>query len=1020
MNDLQLGGRGTTLARSLFACGCLASLLLAMMAQVSAADDRAAEHRTKLGQSVYSGKGLSQASLKSALRYEPLAELRNARREDRAGAASSESPGSQLGQAQADPSAPTDIRLRPRFQLETPRGHAMLEPLPSAGPEAFVRVHAFGAVYAMADAETILWNRTTLSLYEDWGVWSIGVPAVPMGWNPFLPIPDYSENPFAVGDINGDGHDDVAIAHVLFPGLRPPDQWIPFLTVLDGRTGDTIWWKEFPNRASVLHVVAAELDPSPGQELIIGIEGSGEPSRLEAIDLEGAPLVERPLWTFKKGTGARFLHVEAVPGPTDLIAASWSPATFSTPLLGAPQPRGQVVLIDGETGQTRWTTSTTGFPRTFRVDRAGDRLVIQDMFDPWADITTPYLDRRYTLRAISLADGTELASAVRSSAIMLDLEIGNIDADGETEWVATELAVREVDGRLLSTRVSVFEANGSVRWSHEASAEPHMPLLEYYEGVAVAGGADPMVVVAILKGRMEGFPGRDSGLPLDVPAGVVRYTQELLALDADASAPEARWHLEDQGVFPPFVTTGTAEGRAAILIGTEGLGGRAYDPRTGTRFGDLHVIAEPTRVMARDLGGDESKDLLVAAQSGVLTALDGSQLDAATPGALWSTVLDGPIHDVQLGDLTGDSIPEAVVAATRQVAAVNLADGRVLWSYARPPSRPDEVFWTVGVGDVDGDQSGDVVVPGQRLIALEGSTGVTLWEWEPAIQGGDPSNFSSVALADGDGDGALDAAAAYTIDYPKTLAARNVVGNVLVSGQTGEPLWEHRRAMPRLRPRLWRSVLTYSNAQPPYDPRFVFTYDVPSQQDPLGNPNTQIDVISGRNGQPVFSSGRLDHTYMATRMVRSPRGGDEVVAFARSGFAAVANQKPAVETYASEDDGNFNVFDGAFASLVPGEQHVVLGQITGNRMPIAVYPAATTWEPGGANPGPMAQWDDVTRAFGSLEVEIADLEDDGVDEIIALTYDWAGYFAVTYFEGLSHLVLDPTRHGIEILEAIPA
>lgn len=891
--------------------------------------------------------------------------------------------------------AGTPMSLRARLVHETPREHGPFAPLPSAGPEAFVRVHAYGAVVAMADAGRPLWYRSATSHYADWGIESRAVPLVLVGSAPSSPLALVSENPFAVGDVTGDGHDDVVVAHYVF---SPAALKGSYATLLDGLTGVTLWWQRF--EGFLTHVVAADLDPSPGAEVILAREPPDGPSVLVALDLEPEPstdaLEARTLWRSEAGpAGTRFLHVDRVSADPARIAASWSARD-----LGAPSPKGSLTLLDASGNQV-WFLPTGGWVRTFRSDPAGGALVVQEMVDP-IDPVTKVQTWRYRISALSLADGSSLASTWREGALMLSLGVGDADGDGETEWAVAEIALTlgipfVAPPRWVLTRVALLEQDAGPRWIYEASsdADREMP-----RALEIIGGPRPAVIVAV------------SRVLEDVPAGYADWSDSLFAIAGDSEgAASILWRTDNGGLSPLFLLPIEAAGRTAVLLGTEGFGGAALDAETGARLAGLPVLAEPTSVEALDVDGDGDLDLLVGGRSGVVAAMDVSGGSSGPPPTLWATAVDGPVHDLALGDLDGDGRVEVVVAASREVAALRASDGHLLWTHRRPASRMAELYWTVGVGDVDGDRAHDVIVPGQRLLALRGSNGALLWEYEPQ-GGGGPSNFSTVALADVNGDGAADVGAEFTMDPPYTLAPRHVIGFVVVDGRAGTPLWVRRAAAPGGRAVLWRSAVTY---EAPGGPRFAFAS---IQDHSLGAPTDRVprprlDVFEGASGESAWTSDKLPRGESpSVLLTHSPRGGDELVDFNWYGISRGTPEEVA------ETETTKTILDATFARLRSGEDYVIVGGKQGDgRISLEVYPAGVVWSGGGPDPGPVASW----GGASGLAVDaprVVDLDGDGVDEIVALPFDLEGWRRVAQLEGVTVSGgADVRPHGFAILEA---
>lgn len=823
-----------------------------------------------------------------------------------------------------------------------------------------------------------------------------------MGTDPTNALTLVSENPFAVGDFDGDGIDDVAVIHLVninFPAT--PVLVRSFVTVLDGETGKTLWWRKYA--ALVSHLVAADVNGAGGQELVVAIEREYENSTLEAIGFQGSPLSATALWTFKPGPiAAAFIHVDRMSG-VEGIAVSWSSQGQTD--LG---PKGHLVMLDPGSGAVRWQKESDGYVRTFREDPLTGELTLQEI-----DADPPGVDQAresYMIRSVSIADGSQVGEVLREDALMLRMELGDVDGDGAAEVAVTEIVFHTGTTRVASARISVLERDGTVRWRYELPVSQTgldgEDLLPTPHGLAIVPGERPVVLVA------------STSQWYDAVRAETGTSDSLLAFAGDATGDaEPLWRDDNDRAWRTPLFLDVIEGSTAI-VGTMGLGAEAYDATTGTLLSRLPILADPYAVEAHDVNADGTRDLLVAGGSGVLFALDGKGLGSDPPEVLWAAPVEGSIRDLEIGDLTGDGAPEAVVAATGQVVAISLRDGSVLWSHRGAAERPPDFLWSVTVGDMTGDGRADVAVPGEQLVALDGPTGDVLWTFEPD-GGGDPSHFSEVALLDADGDGILDAGAQYAWKLPM-VAARHILGRVAIEGETGDPLWHEEHKEPNAIPQLFRGVVGYATDA---GPRLALGYLDGAPDEDIVDWNPKVDVLDPGTGEQIWSSDKLQGSGpFIEALLHSPAGGDELFEF---DWEAGWRSTPTGSTRPMLLHDNISIFDATFARLGEDRQPYLATAQTGLKpFRIALYSPGTVWGEEVVDPQPVATWQDGgvlgPRVLGGRQVSSVDLDGRGTDEIVGLDLDAEAYSTVHRFEGILVNVTDLSRHGIVVLEAVGA
>src|SRR5207253_1633149 len=135
---------------------------------------------------------------------------------------------------------------------------------------SYVIVYSDGTVAANSAGGSVIWNHGSLE-FTQWtgryptvrnGVATPSTPTIAIGFDPINPLLEAREHPFIVGDLNGDGVDDVALAHFFYHvisidgynggnGVRNGGT---FVTVLDGRNGNLLWSHMYPGYVSNLAI----------------------------------------------------------------------------------------------------------------------------------------------------------------------------------------------------------------------------------------------------------------------------------------------------------------------------------------------------------------------------------------------------------------------------------------------------------------------------------------------------------------------------------------------------------------------------------------------------------------------------------------------------------------------------------------------------------------------------------------------------------------------------------------------
>ncbi|MFD0606750.1 FG-GAP repeat domain-containing protein [Streptomyces aureus] len=611
------------------------------------------------------------------------------------------------------------VTISPKSALEGVRGLAATVPAGGKGGDYFT-LHSLGSVQRSKADGTALWRRDNASLYADWGVknsrpWQTEpYPArIVMGYNAVSPFTPASDQGYVTGDLTGDGVDDVVFsASVGVNPYRPftsPGSTLPngtFVTVLDGKTGKTLWSKLYAYAYNVKLVgKTLVVTDAPYYNLNSPATATATVSGLRFAYADGA-LKPTDTWTYDTEVRDRTAWGALEDLGGGLVAASYNQRKTAT-----TAGRGRTLVLDTTDGQVKWKTDSALYSRQLHLDTARGRLVALEQSDPNDGV-------KYEIDTYSLADGRRTTLDTRINALPTDMTIGDLRGDRKPEYVVSESTldpylylnsntVRVVDGTDPATLLWSSTIKRAADNGHDG---PSVWSLDVVDGSLVTAAQD------------------DTGMNTAENPGGGQYA----SLTVFSGSGDVRWQEKGIGASPMFAQAyRDADGRHIRTV-DQNQNLRTYGFGNGEQQALLPFQGDLSSSASADLDGDKKNDLVVGGKSNGVWAYSGPSLTAGKPKLLWKATVPGQVHRIEKGDVNGDGVDDFAVAADTAVAVL---DGRTGKALERIDGK-GQFIRSVTVADLNGDKRADVLVPTDKLRAYRGD-GSALWTYAAPDSAGD-------------------------------------------------------------------------------------------------------------------------------------------------------------------------------------------------------------------------------------------------------------------------------------------
>ncbi|SDK07450.1 Repeat domain-containing protein [Nocardioides sp. YR527] len=559
---------------------------------------------------------------------------------------------------------------------------------------------------------------------------------------------------------------------------------------------------------------------------------------------------------------------------------------------------------------------------------------------------------RYQVASYALADGERTTHDTRINAFPTAMTVGDLGAGGGVEYAVAESTlapntsinastVRVLDGRdpavalwsRTTKRAADNERNGASTWE-----------LSIVDGTLIASAQD------------------DTGSNGAENLSGLQYG----ALTAFSGSGKVRWRLDGLAASPLDHEV-VRSGRSTLVrtvdlqqnVHTYSLGNGKESALTPLR-GDLAYAQDV------DVDGDGRQDVVAGGTSRGVWAWSGTSLKSGEPRELWQATVPGQVHRIETGDVDGDGEAEIVVAADTATAVLDAATGEVEATI----DGGGQYVRSVTVADVNGDDAAEILVPTDALRVYRGD-GSALWTYAAPAGDGDVV-FSDTVVADG----------RVHTQYGSVngLQRGDATQQAVALDGTGTAVWAIKPDVPEIADggRMHGALLdraVFASPEIPYADGHAVVHTWLILSTTPGLPGTAVTphvVIEIRDGR----TGELLHQYIGG----SPWSHDnyfthDEVLYQLSfgtlhGFAA-----DGVETYSSV----IAPLRSLEVGTGPGGRELLLGGVDGG---------VGAWDPSVLTSGWSFQYGVGSGSQpGGRNHLVADLDGDGVDEMVSLNYD---------------------------------
>ncbi|MFG2565098.1 FG-GAP repeat domain-containing protein [Streptomyces sp. NPDC048567] len=886
--------------------------------------------------------------------------------------------------ADADPATP--VTMTAKSTLEGVRGLGATVPVGKKGD--YYSVNSMGNVQLHAADGSESWARTSSSFYTDWQVKPLQVwrvepypPQILMGYNAVSPFSPNSESGYSAGDLTGDGVPDLVFSARVGSTPYPRPFTSPgsdlstgtFVTVLDGKTGATVWSKLY-NYASMVKIVDGTLliadAPRMSSDAKVPADATATLTGIRFSAGTDGKLTPAKTWTFDTKE-ARYTNWGDI---QDLgkskVAVSWNLARDT-----GGDGRGHTAVLDTTDGSVTWRTDSVLYSRIMRLDAGRKRIVAVEQ----ADVNDAV---HYEVASYDLKTGHRATLSGRDNVVPTALAVGELKAaKAGDEYAVSESSFDENFSINASTiRVVNGDNADKILWSNTTKRDS-----ENYQDAPSTWG------LGVFDGKLVASAQDDRKMFEPENRGSLRYA----SLTVFSGNGKVAWQSKGVAASPIFQDLYSDAAGSHVRVIDQSQNIRTFKLGNGKAEKVTPLQGDIAYAQSADLNKDGKNDLIMGGSSNGVWAYSGpSMVNGSKPEKLWQATVPGGVHDIQVGDVNGDGKPEIVVAADTATVVLNGKNGKTLATI----DGGGQYVRSARLADLNGDGELDILVATDALRAYYGD-GHAIWTYNAPKDAGDV-RFSDPSVNDG----------RVYVSYSSLNGldlAQPAVGAVALNATNGKARWTQAPKAPASAVTPVRTAVTnegvFASKEIPYAKghavAYAWTVDAPYEFDTSGSNGigTQIlfEIRDGRTGEVLYSKlsgGLWTHYSFFAKDGALYEGG--TASFRRFG-ADGAFKKQGVTPQS---------YGGGFLTGPGGRSLLVAGSEAG----------LSLWDPSmiDSNDSWAAAVGSMPVATGARNYFAGDLDGDGVDEVLSLNSDDSGMDRTAGMSGGGYFLSDNGIHQV--------
>ncbi|MFC9674268.1 FG-GAP-like repeat-containing protein [Streptomyces sp. NPDC056949] len=875
--------------------------------------------------------------------------------------------GSDSGSASSSADASTDVdpatkvTMTAKSTLEGVRGMGATVAVGKNGD--YYSVNSMGYVQLHAADGSEKWARTSSSFFTDWQVKPLQVwrvepyPAqILMGYNAVSPFSANSDSGYSTGDLTGDGVPDLVFSAQV--GTQPyprafssPGSSLTtgtFVTVLDGKTGTTVWSKLY-NHASMVKIVDGTLlvadAPRMSSDAKVPADATLTLTGMRFSSGSDGKLTPASTWTYdsKEARDANWGDIQDL--GKGKVVVSWNLNKAD-----GVDARGRTLVLDAADGSVTWQTDSMLYNRKMRLDAGRKRIVAIEQSDATDAV-------HYEVASYDLKTGHRATLQSRDNVVPTALAVGDLGGKAGGEYAVSESSF---DENYLVNASTVRVVNGdsadTLRWSNSIKRDDD----DGNNGPNTFG-------LSVADGKLI-MTGQDND-KFDVPEnrGGTRYA----SLTVFSGKGDVAWQSKGVAGTAMYQDLYSDAKGTHLRVIDPGQNIRTFKLANGKAESVTSLQGDIAYAKSADLNKDGKNDVVMGGSSNGVWAYSGPSLvNGAKPEKLWQATLPGAVHDIEIGDVNGDGKDEIVVAADTATVVLNGRTGKTLATI----DGGGQYVRTATLADLDGDGEQDILVPTDALHAYDGD-GHAIWTYNAPADAGDVQ-FADPSANDGRVYASYASAGAVDLTTPVTNA-------VALNAKTGKARWS---AAPKAPDDAVSGILTavpnqgvFASKEIPYADGHAVVYSWAVDAPLKVNDTTVItsqnmfEIRDGRTGEVLdtwLTGGLWTHNSFFVKDGALYEGG--VASFRR--FRANGDDKKQGVSPMS--------FGGGFLTGPGGRDLLVAGVDGGLYLwDPSIMESEDTWAPS------VGQIPSLMGAHGYFS---GDLDGDGVDEVLSLNNDLGG------------------------------